>query len=133
MWHSDGAIAIVDRSKDIIISGGEVGGRHDPDGVLPITTECVEPGDRKGYGAPLYLSSPYSADQDYCPVELSTHPDVLQVSVVAHPHPKWGERSMAFIILHPQRAGRWKDRSTAFERDLKAHARKTLTGNPCPE
>ena len=24
VWHPDGAIAIVDRSKDIIISGGEV-------------------------------------------------------------------------------------------------------------
>ena len=58
---------------------------------------------------------------------------MLEVSVVARPHPKWGERPMAFVILHPQRAGRWKDRATAFERDLKAHARKTLPGFACPE
>ena len=31
VWHPDGAIAIVDRSKDIIISGGEVGGRRGSD------------------------------------------------------------------------------------------------------
>ena len=40
---------------------------------------------------------------------------------------------MAFVILHPQRAGRWKDRATAFACDLKAHARRTLPGLACPE
>lgn len=28
VMHPDGAVAIMDRSKDIIISGGEVGGLH---------------------------------------------------------------------------------------------------------
>ena len=58
---------------------------------------------------------------------------MLEVSVVARAHAKWGERPMAFVILHPQRAGKWAGRHTAFERDLKAHARKTLPGFACPE
>ena len=66
-------------------------------------------------------------------VELATHPDVLEVSVVARSHPKWGERPMAFVILHPQKAEKWAGRHGEFEKDLKAHARKRLPGFACPE
>ncbi|RDX46893.1 AMP-dependent synthetase and ligase [Lentinus brumalis] len=97
VWHPDGYIAIMDRSKDIIISGGE-------------------------------NASSLAIEQ-----ELASHPDVLEVSVVARSHPKWGERPMAFVILHPQRAAKWAGRHGAFEQDLKAHARKRLPGFACPE
>ncbi|EJF66260.1 AMP-dependent synthetase and ligase [Dichomitus squalens LYAD-421 SS1] len=97
VWHPDGYIAIMDRSKDIIISGGE-------------------------------NASSLAIEQ-----ELSTHPDVLEVSVVARSHPKWGERPMAFVILHPQKAEKWAGRHSEFEKDLKEHARKRLPGFACPE
>ena len=64
---------------------------------------------------------------------MSTHPDVLEVSVVARAHPKWGERPMAFVILHPQKAHKWEGRHGAFEQDLKKHARTRLPGFACPE
>lgn len=66
-------------------------------------------------------------------VELSSHPDVLEASVVARPHPKWGERAMAFVILRKEAAGKWKDRHADFAAELRAHARSRLPGFACPE
>ncbi|KIY72780.1 acetyl-CoA synthetase-like protein [Cylindrobasidium torrendii FP15055 ss-10] len=97
VWHADGSVAVVDRSKDIIISGGE-------------------------------NASSLAIEQ-----ELSSHPDVLEVSVVARQHLKWGERAMAFVKLHPERASRWADRPEEFAADLKAHAKSRLPGFACPE
>ncbi|KAI0748366.1 AMP-dependent synthetase and ligase [Daedaleopsis nitida] len=97
VWHPDGYIGIMDRNKDIIISGGE-------------------------------NASSLAIEQ-----ELASHPDVLEVSVVARSHPKWGERPMAFVLLHPQKAEQWAGRHAEFEKDLKAHARKRLPGFACPE
>ncbi|KAI0371667.1 acetyl-CoA synthetase-like protein [Pilatotrama ljubarskyi] len=97
VWHPDGYISLQDRSKDIIISGGE-------------------------------NASSLAIEQ-----ELASHPDVLEVSVVARPHPKWGERPMAFVILHPQKKAKWEGRYAAFEQDLKKHARGRLPGFACPE
>ncbi|KAI0950025.1 hypothetical protein AcV7_008619 [Taiwanofungus camphoratus] len=97
VMHPDGYIAIQDRSKDIIISGGE-------------------------------NASSLAIEQ-----ELSSHPDVLEVSVVARGHPRWGERPMAFIILHPQRAQKWAGRHSEFSEELKRHARARLPGFACPE
>ena len=65
--------------------------------------------------------------------ELATHPDVLEVSVVARPHPRWGERAMAFVILRADAAKRWAGRHAGFEADLKKHARTRLPGFACPE
>ena len=65
--------------------------------------------------------------------ELASHPDVLEVAVVARAHPRWGERPMAFVILHPQRASKWKGKHDAFEEELKKHARTRLPGFACPE
>ncbi|PCH37800.1 acetyl-CoA synthetase-like protein [Wolfiporia cocos MD-104 SS10] len=97
VMHPDGYIAIQDRGKDIIISGGE-------------------------------NASSLAIEQ-----ELASHPDVLEVSVVARPHPKWGERPMAFVILHPQRAQQWVGRHAEFADALKKHARQRLPGFACPE
>ncbi|KAJ7357168.1 AMP-dependent synthetase and ligase [Mycena albidolilacea] len=95
--HPDGAIAIVDRSKDIIISGGE-------------------------------NASSLAIEQ-----ELASHPCVLEVSVVARNHVKWGERPHAFVILRPKSIAKWKGRHDAFEKELKAHAKGRLPGFACPE
>ena len=65
--------------------------------------------------------------------ELASHPDVLEVAVVARAHPRWGERPMAFVILHPQRASKWHGKHNTFEEDLKKHARTRLPGFACPE
>ncbi|KIK71136.1 hypothetical protein GYMLUDRAFT_33267 [Collybiopsis luxurians FD-317 M1] len=89
VMHPDGSIAILDRQKDIIISGGEE--------------------------------------------KLASHPHILEVSVVARQHSKWGERPMAFVTLHPQHASTWKGRNDEFTKDLIAHARKRLPGFACPE
>ncbi|EMD38100.1 hypothetical protein CERSUDRAFT_93621 [Gelatoporia subvermispora B] len=97
VMHPDGYIEIQDRSKDIIISGGE-------------------------------NASSLAIEQ-----ELSSHPDILEVSVVARPHPKWGERPMAFVILHPQKLDKWTGKYDEFENDLKKHARVRLPGFACPE
>jgi non-ribosomal peptide synthetase component E (peptide arylation enzyme) len=65
--------------------------------------------------------------------ELASHPHVMEVSVVARPHSKWGERPMAFVILHPQHARKWTGRHHEFGKDLKEHARTRLPGFACPE
>ncbi|EKM83756.1 hypothetical protein AGABI1DRAFT_31483 [Agaricus bisporus var. burnettii JB137-S8] len=97
VMNPDGSIAILDRSKDIIISGGE-------------------------------NASSLAIEQ-----ELTSHPHVLEVSVVARLHPKWGERPMAFVLLHPQHAAKWAGRHHEFGNDLKNHAKARLPGFACPE
>jgi len=97
VMHPDGAVAIMDRSKDIIISGGE-------------------------------NTSSLAIEQ-----ELSSHPHVLEASVVARAHHKWGERPMAFVILHPQHAEKWQDKHDEFSDDLKKHAKIRLPGFAVPE
>ena len=67
------------------------------------------------------------------PLELASHPDVLEVSVVARNHIKWGERPMAFVVLHPQQVSSWKGRHNDFAKELKAHAKERLPGFACPE
>ncbi|KAF5337366.1 hypothetical protein D9611_003317 [Ephemerocybe angulata] len=97
VMYPDGSISVMDRSKDIIISGGE-------------------------------NASSLAIEQ-----ELASHPHVLEVSVIARNHVKWGERPMAFVILHPQHVSRWKGRHHEFAADLKAHAKGRLPGFACPE
>ena len=52
---------------------------------------------------------------------------------MARGHPKWGERPMAFVTLHPSKAAKWENKHREFEVDLKAHARKKLPGFATPE
>lgn len=127
VWHPDGYIAIMDRSKDIIISGGE-----------NASSLAIEQGETHLYWLVLAIGAPCACGVDSIEgltyrTELATHPDVLEVSVVARSHPKWGERPMAFVLLHPQKADKWARRHAEFEKDLKAHARKRLPGFACPE
>ncbi|KAL5495475.1 hypothetical protein ACEPAI_938 [Sanghuangporus weigelae] len=95
--HEDGGISIQDRSKDIIISGGE-------------------------------NASSLAIEQ-----ELAEHPAVHEVAVVARPHPKWGERPMAFVILTPAAEKEYAGRHKEFEKDLKVFAKTRLPGFACPE
>ncbi|KAJ7655017.1 hypothetical protein DFH06DRAFT_487897 [Mycena polygramma] len=97
VMHPDGAVAVVDRSKDIIISGGE-------------------------------NASSLAIEQ-----ELSSHPDVLEASVVARNHVKWGERPHAFIILKSDSVPQWKGRHDVFGEELKVYAKGRLPGFACPE
>ncbi|KAF9240924.1 acetyl-CoA synthetase-like protein [Melanogaster broomeanus] len=97
VMHPNGVLQIMDRSKDIIISGGE------------------------------------NASSLAIELELASHPHVLEVSVVARSHPKWGERPMAFVILRPEYIPKWTGNHTGFEAELKRHAHTLLPGFACPE
>ena len=65
--------------------------------------------------------------------ELASHPDVLEVSVVGREHPTWGERPMAYVILHTEPARRWAGKDAEFSSALKAHVRQRLPGFATPE
>ncbi|KAL2499100.1 Butyrate--CoA ligase AAE11 [Abeliophyllum distichum] len=85
--HPDGYLEIKDRSKDVIISGGE-----------NISSVEVE--------AALYR-----------------HPRVLEASVVAMPHPKWGESPCAFVTLKKKSE---KNHGNVKEEDIIQFCRKNL-------
>ncbi|KAG8949641.1 hypothetical protein FRC04_008387 [Tulasnella sp. 424] len=95
--HLDRSVAILDRSKDLLISGGE-----------NASTLAIEQ-------------------------ELATHPDVLEVAVVARPHPKWGERAMAFVVLHLDSAKKYEEDVIKFVESLAKHAKDRLPGFARPE
>ena len=67
VWHPDGAAQILDRAKDIIISGGE--------NISSIALESL----------------------------LATHPNILEVAVVAVADSHWGERPKAFITVQARK------------------------------
>ncbi|KAG9012722.1 hypothetical protein FRB93_001275 [Tulasnella sp. JGI-2019a] len=93
----DGSVSILDRAKDLLISGGE-----------NASTLAIEQ-------------------------ELVTHPDVLEVAVVARDHPKWGERAHAFVVLHPSAVDKHSESTSGFEESLKGHAKERLPGFARPE
>ena len=74
---AEGYVAIVDRFKDLVKSGGE------------------------------WISSVALEN------ELVDHPAVREAAVIAVPHPKWGERPMAFVVVRPG--------ASVTEEELKAH------------
>ncbi|KAH0685298.1 hypothetical protein KY290_019584 [Solanum tuberosum] len=82
--HQDGYLEIKDRSKDVIISGGE--------NISSIEVENV----------------------------IMKHKNVVEASVVAMPHPKWGESPCAFVILTKN--------SQIKEVDIIGHCRSNLPG-----
>ncbi|KAF9240923.1 hypothetical protein BU15DRAFT_61237 [Melanogaster broomeanus] len=97
VMHPNGVVQIMDRGKDIIISGGE------------------------------------NASSLAIELELASHPHVLEVSVVARSHPKWGERPMAFVILRQEYIPKWTGNHAGFRggaEALRTHAltRKSSTG-----
>jgi len=65
--------------------------------------------------------------------ELSTHPDIFEVAVVARAHSKWGERAMVFVVLHPHIKLKWQGRDKEFEQNIKDHAKPKLPGFAQPE
>ena len=73
VWHPDGAAQILDRAKDIIISGGE--------NISSIALESL----------------------------LATHPNILEVAVVAVADSHWGERPKAFITVQARKQLKGKD------------------------
>ncbi|CAI9767063.1 unnamed protein product [Fraxinus pennsylvanica] len=85
--HPDGYCEIKDRSKDVIISGGE--------NISSVEVEAV----------------------------LYKHPSVLEASVVAMPHPKWGESPCAFVTLTKNSKD---DPRTVKEVDIIQHCRNNL-------
>lgn len=66
-------------------------------------------------------------------IELAKHPEVVEVTVVGRPHPKWGERAMAFVTLQENSPYKHKDRHSHFEESLKRFAAKVLPGFARPE
>lgn len=81
--HPDGYIEIKDRSKDVIISGGE--------NISSLEVESV----------------------------LYRNPNVVEASVVAMPHPKWGESPCAFVTIK-------KNCGDVKEEDIIQYCRKNL-------
>ncbi|CAH9106072.1 unnamed protein product [Cuscuta europaea] len=87
--HPDGYLEIKDRSKDVIISGGE--------NISSVEVESV----------------------------ILNHTGVSEVSVVAMPHPLWGESPCAFVVL--KSTGNWT------EANIMAHCRENLPGYMVPK
>ncbi len=52
---------------------------------------------------------------------------------MAREHSKWGERPMAFVVLHAAPAKRWTGKHVEFALELKAYARERLPGFAVPE
>jgi fatty-acyl-CoA synthase len=56
---------------------------------------------------------------------LASHPAVFEVAVVPAPHPRWGERPVAYVVLRPG--------AEAEPGDLDAHLRERLAGFKAPD
>lgn len=82
VWHPDGAIQILDRAKDIIISGMSC--------YLQILAAFAYTDHRIG-GENISSVALESM--------LATHPDILEAGVVSVPDTHWGERPKAFITV----------------------------------
>lgn len=95
--------------------------------------------------------------------QLTTHPDILEVAVVARASEKWGERPHAFVVLkgqffinYPQMlqqskflmlafpftffflltfldSAKWHGKHEEFEKNVKAHSRGKMPGFAIPE
>ena len=82
VMHPDGAVQILDRAKDIIISG-----KHYSFWILRPPSNCGLGGENI---SSLALES-----------LIVTHPDILECGVVAVSDSHWGERPKAFITAKP--------------------------------
>ncbi|MDF1478594.1 AMP-binding protein [Leifsonia sp. H3M29-4] len=89
VMHPDGYLEVRDRSKDLIISGGE--------NISSIEVENT----------------------------LLSHVAVADAAVVAVPHEKWGERPVAFVVLHAE--------IVIESAELERHVRSLLAGYKVPD
>ncbi|KAF8030342.1 hypothetical protein BT93_E2706 [Corymbia citriodora subsp. variegata] len=92
--HPDGYLELKDRSKDVIISGGE--------NISSVELESM----------------------------LYRHPRVLEVAVVAMPHPRWGESPCAFISIRKNSKGETHD---VKEAEILSFCRKNLPSFMVPK
>lgn len=69
----------------------------------------------------------------FFPQEIASHPDILEVAVVARPHTTWGERPSAFVILKSESLDKWTGKHEDFGSDLKGWLRGKLPGFAIPE
>lgn len=81
VWHPDGAIQVLDRAKDIIISGE------------------FNPLDRK-FNIRIILTIPGGENISSVAVEsiLMKHPDIIEAAVIGVPDERWGETPMKFAL-----------------------------------
>ena len=121
VWHPDGAAQILDRAKDIIISGMRI------DSDTRTWTEILVGGEN--------ISSVALESM------LATHPDILEAAVVAVADSHWGERPKAFITvqagktLHSEDVIEWAKHKSGISRfmvprevEVVAELPKTSTG-----
>jgi acyl-CoA synthetase (AMP-forming)/AMP-acid ligase II len=80
VWHPDGAIQILDRAKDIIISGK----------CTHLSSSCL---------ALTKLSGGENISSVALESMLVTHPDILECGVAGVQDEQWGERPKAFITI----------------------------------
>lgn len=69
--------------------------------------------------------------------ELASHPSVLECVLVARPHPKWGERGHAFIVLTDQARQEYPVNDEAkvrqLEEEIRKYAKSRMSGFAVPE
>jgi len=103
--------------------GGEDRFRTDPDGARWLRTGDIAVIDAEGYAyivdraKDLIRSGGESISSVTVENALLRHPAVVEAAVVASPHPRWGERPHAFVIVN--------DQATA-EHELKGHLARCL-------
>ena len=94
VWHADGSVQILDRAKDIIISGTPRS-PFPPFPGRPETQAIVLTVDAGGENISSVALEAL----------LSTHPAVLEAAVVAVPDARWGERPKAFVTAREDQGG----------------------------
>ncbi|KAK4360882.1 hypothetical protein RND71_019834 [Anisodus tanguticus] len=93
---------------------GDMGVIH-PDGYLEIKDRCKD----------VIISGGENISSVEVESAIMKHPYVVEASVVAMPHPRWGESPCAFVIL--------RKNSNFKESDIIAHCRKNLPGFMVPK
>ncbi|KAG8534045.1 uncharacterized protein KY384_000888 [Bacidia gigantensis] len=141
VWHPDGAAQILDRAKDIIISGTSLSPSPTATSFFPISFPLFD--------IPFFCSTrantTHSGGENISSVALesmlATHPSILEVGVVAVADSHWGERPKAFITVQqgkdvqPQEVIEWAKRNSAISKfmvprevEVVAELPKTSTG-----
>ncbi|MGP3964279.1 AMP-binding enzyme [Nonomuraea sp. 3N208] len=112
--HPDGYVELRDRSKDVIISGGENTERR------TVRPESGSLRDQRG---------PSERDHKHASVEveqaIAEHPAVMEVAVVAVPDERWGEAPAAYVTL--------REGATATADEIMDHVRARLARFKVPK